>query len=171
MEVEAWRTDARVFCRFWPGAAALYRWGNDWQIGPPMSMTRTLLNEENPVSLCRAFVLDDGYVASFGLLPRHLLPTFPGDSNWGKYKGTSLYRRSRSLLARLTLAPLGEHQEWAFNFSRSRHKPHSFRNWVAHVCYCRFLISLEKDIKVAQFGQEPNMRFCGLMTVNQWPFS
>jgi hypothetical protein len=123
-----------------------------------MTTTKTLLSEENPVSLCSAFVLDDGYVVSFGLMPRQLRPAFPGDRNCGKYKGTYLYRRRRPLLSRLTLTPLGEHQEWAFSFSRSRHKRRAVWEWVGHFCYRRFLVSLEKDIEVRRFDHNPRMR-------------
>ena len=123
-----------------------------------MNTTKTLLWEENPISLCCAFVFDDGYKVSFGLMPRHLSPAFPGDRSCGKYKGTPLYRRRRSVLSRLTLAPLGETQEWAFNFNRSRHKRRTFWDWLGHFYYRRFLVSLEKDIKVRRFEGDPRMR-------------
>jgi hypothetical protein len=123
-----------------------------------VNATKTILREENPISLCSAFVLDDGYVVSFGLIPRHLLPAFPGHSDYGKWKGTYLYRRRRSLVARMTLAPLGEHQKEAFQFGRSRDKHRSISGWVGHFCYRRFLVSLEKDLKVMQFTHQPEMK-------------
>lgn len=113
-----------------------------------MNATKTILCQENPISLCSAFVLDDGYVVSFGL----------SDRDHGKWKGTYLYRRRRTLLARMTLTPLGEHQEKVFRFSSSHR---IFWGWVGHFAYRRFLVALEKDIKVMQFSHQPKMELLG----------
>jgi hypothetical protein len=122
-----------------------------------MNSTKTLVREENPISLRSAFVLDDGYVVSFGLLPPHLVPAFPGDRNCDRYKGTYLYRRRRPLLARVMLAPLGEQQ--AVSFSRSRHKHRTLWGWVGYLGYRRLLVSLERDIRAMHFTHQPEMKF------------
>jgi hypothetical protein len=92
------------------------------------------------------------------LMPRHVAPAFPGHRDYGKWKGTYLYRRRRPLLARLTLAPCGEHQERAMNWSRSSREQRTLRDLVGHLAYRRLLVSLEKEIKVVEFAQEPEMK-------------
>ena len=76
----------------------------------------------------------------------------------GKWKGTYLYRRRRPLLARMMLTPLGESQERAVSFSRSRPRQRSFTEWLGYFGYRRLLVSLEKDIKVLGFDHPPEMR-------------
>jgi hypothetical protein len=58
----------------------------------------------------------------------------------------------------MTLAPLGAHQEESFQFSRPRGKHRSLLGWAGHFCYRRFLVSIERDLKVLQFNRRPELR-------------
>ena len=123
-----------------------------------MNATNQVLREENPISLCSAFVLDDGYEVTFGMRPRNLFPAFRGDPDGGRWKSANLYRRRRSFLSRMTLAPRGANQEQSFAWSRSYRKKGTLISWFGRLAYRRFLISLEKDLKAMEFTQPPEMR-------------
>jgi hypothetical protein len=123
-----------------------------------MTEEKTLLHEENPISLRGAWVLDDGYVVSFSLTPRWLTTAVPGPRNYGKSDRTYLYRRQRSFFARKALVPLGNTQKKLFSWSSPSGKNRGFWGWVGYLGYRRLVISLEKDIKVMAFIDPPEMR-------------
>jgi hypothetical protein len=123
-----------------------------------INATKEVLRDENPISLRSAFVLDDGYKVTFGMAPRHLIPEFPGDPDFGRWKFAHLYRRRRSFLARMTQAPLGANQKESFDWSRSYRGRTAFATWLGRLAYRRLVISLERDVKVLEFTRPPEMR-------------
>lgn len=63
----------------------------------------TLLVEHNIVSLRSAFVLDDGDLIYFLLLPRWLDSSVPRSNDYGKSDLTCVYRRKRSFFTEIGL--------------------------------------------------------------------
>ena len=110
-----------------------------------MTEARTILHEENPISLRSAFVLDDGYKVTFQLLPRCTSSDLPSPRKYSKSDFTYLFRRRRSFFARVTLAPLGSAQEKTFRWSLPSGMKRGFWGLIGHLGYRRLSISLEND--------------------------
>src|SRR4051812_48083632 len=116
-----------------------------------MTESTTLLHGANPISLRRAFVLDDGYVVTFMLMPSWLSTDSPGARDYGKSADTQLIGRRGSHLARMMLSPLGSGQQQLFRWSHPTSKKRGFWGWVGRLGYRRICISLEEDIRVMEF--------------------
>src|SRR5512133_809494 len=93
---------------------------------------KTLLQEDNLISLRTAFVLDDGYEVSLVLTPRCLTTSVPGTRDCSRFDVARLYRRRRPLVARLLFLPLGRTQRDLFRWSNPSGKKRGFWAWVGY---------------------------------------
>jgi hypothetical protein len=123
-----------------------------------MNDTKTLLHEENPISLRSAFVQDDGHEVWFSLTSRWLTTAVPEPRNYGKSDSTIVYRRRRSYFSRLAIVPSGNIQKESFGRSLAFSKKRGFWGWIGFYIYRRIIISLEEDIKVMTFAHPPELR-------------
>lgn len=120
---------------------------------------RTLIREENVVSLRTAFVLDDGYVVSFVLTPRWLDNSIPGSCDYANADCTTLYRRKRSVFSQFFCLSLGVTEKKILRSVLSPHvKRGLLRRWVGYFLLRSQLTSMEKDIRSMEFEKPPELK-------------
>jgi hypothetical protein len=121
-------------------------------------MTRTLLQETNPVSLHTAFVQDDGRFVSLILMFQASANYDPQQSS--RSKSTPLYRRKRPILSELLfvigLANLYEQSPHRINSTPSN--GNMLRRWLRRAAYRWFLIRYERIVRPMTFSRPPEFR-------------
>ena len=126
-------------------------------LDPCMTDVKTLLQEENPISFRSALVHDDGYTVGFRLMPPCPATAVPEPR---KYESDSayLYRRRRSIFARMALVPRGVMQKQQFSLDCAFRKKQGFWGWVVSIESRLVSISLEQGIRVMAFAHPPDLR-------------
>ena len=125
-----------------------------------MSGPRTLLHEQNPVSLSTAFVQENGGRTYLVLLPK--VSSVPQSRGPRKSSSISLYRRKRSHFAELLFilgrGPAHEESPKLSRMSGSAGETGHLRGLFRQIAYRVFVVSYRRGIRAMEFKEVPELR-------------
>ena len=129
----------------------------DYRLQTMTETTRVICREENLVSFRVALIMDDGYILSFFLLPRPA-SSIPNSGDDLRSAHTFLYRRKRSVFARICGPRLGAVSRDLLRLSLSCNANKGLRKWLGYFGYRAILTSQEKDIRPVTFDKTPEFK-------------